>query len=266
MPPKWQDYACYVLSLINQRLVFEKLKPDAFVPLMSQLLIRVLPSRDYKKILDGLIFRNVMECDNRYQAGTKSKGYRLADEYRGQRHTRYPITNLDLAAKLDKLKRNMHEGIVLPVHRNLYRWLQQIDFDYPGDTRDLGRYFQQVDEICNRQFRLTTKYEGRVDTNLTNLKAELRSYLKYQGKELSTIDICNSQPLFLGVLCLNYHINKGCMQTAYQFKVDQSYLTDTVSCKEGEREGEEASIMYRHTFRPPDVGPRTPAYSWLSCQ
>lgn len=243
IPDKWKDYACYILSVINQRLVFEKLPPDEFVPLMSQLLIRVLPSRHYKRILDLLQELNVIECDPRYQVGKKSKSYRLTDEYRGQAHQRYQPTNPELIRKLDNLKADMESGIVLPVHRYLYRWLQCLELDYPGDIKGFGIHWPLADDIINGNFRLCTCQFGRVHTNLTNLKREMRYYLKYQGRELSTIDIANSQPLFLGVLCLNHHQNKGELNTVYQFKAVKPDLTDT-NLKERERE---TSIMYRHS-------------------
>ena len=245
---KWSDYAAYVLSIINQRLVFEKLDPDAFAPLMSVLLKRVLPKRHYKIILDLLMRLDVIECDNRYSPGTKSKGYRLTARYRGEKHRRYLVTHPGLTAKLDQLKREMHDGIILPVHRYLYRWLQEITFEYPGDIRNFGRYFQQVDEIINKNFRFSTAYEGRVDTNLTNLKSELRTYLTFRGKELSTIDISNSQPLFLGVLCLNRLINNGFMQTAFKFKASKLHFANTNL--KAEEEGH--SIMWEHTLGVPN--------------
>lgn len=43
---------------------------------------------------------------------------------------------------------------------------------------------------------------NRIDTNLTNLRSELRQFIKYPSK-LVQIDICNSQPFFLSCILKN---------------------------------------------------------------
>ena len=45
---------------------------------------------------------------------------------------------------------------------------------------------------------------GRVHTNVSNLKKELRKCLMVNKKSLNSADIVNSQPLFLAKICTNY--------------------------------------------------------------
>lgn len=218
----WADYAAYVLSTINRRIVFEKLDPDGYVPLMSAILKRVLPKRDYRKILQLLIDQDVIECDRSYQVGTKSKGYRLTPQYRGQVHRRHLVTDKNLDAKMRKLREDMEAGIILPVHRHLWRHLQQIELSEP--LPDFGMFNRQVHELIDKDFRFRVCQYGRVHTNLTNMRKDIRQYLNYQGHELSNLDISNSQPLFLGVVVLNRYINDKYLQTATSFTTEEAYF------------------------------------------
>lgn len=218
----WADYAAYVLSAVNRRIVFEQLDPDGYVPLMSAILKRVLPWRDYRKILQMLIDQDVIECDRSYQVGTKSKGYRLTVQYRGLAHRRHLVRDKNLDAKMRKLREDMDAGIVLPVHRHLWRYLQQIDLSEP--LPDFGIFDRQVQELIDKDFRFRVCQYGRVHTNLTNMRKDIRQYLNYQGQELSNLDISNSQPLFLGVVVLNHYINNKYLQTATSFTSEEVYF------------------------------------------
>jgi len=51
--------------------------------------------------------------------------------------------------------------------------------------------------------------QSRVHTNLTNLKADFRKFLRYEGKVLVELDIRNSQPLIASILIKDYWIQKG---------------------------------------------------------
>ena len=60
-----------------------------------------------------------------------------------------------------------------------------------------------IDRIDNKDFSFkqdSTAY--RLHTNLTNIKSELRNYVKYKGQQIVSVDVCNSQPFktstFLG--------------------------------------------------------------------
>ena len=66
---------------------------------------------------------------------------------------------------------------------------------------DLNQLVCQIDAI---HFHSPVWYHqddyGRVHTNLTNLKSDLRQFLCLDGSPLVNLDIANSQPMFLGLL------------------------------------------------------------------
>lgn len=223
------DSLAYILSLINQRLVFERLDPEQPVPLMSKLLERVLGSRHYAAILRLAEQLQIIEREHSYEVGKRSKGCRLTDKYRHQPHKRYHITDTNLLSRLEHLKDDMHAGAILPVHKHLTRFLEQVDFDCPNLSL-LGQYDSQALAIQDGNWWVNAcdSFGWRFHSNLTNLKRELRPYLRYQGESLCNIDIANSQPLFLAALLLNYYGNDNntCLTSAYDTPSAQLDMID----------------------------------------
>lgn len=68
----------------------------------------------------------------------------------------------------------------------------------PLSSYEQNEFYFQVDESGYR-----------VHTNLTNLKKNIRKYVKYAGKNLVSFDIKNSQPFFLNVLWNSDFWNKS---------------------------------------------------------
>jgi hypothetical protein len=65
-----------------------------------------------------------------------------------------------------------------------------------------------IDMIRNQDLKLEVDKYQRVHTNVTNLKRSLRKYLTLGKVKLVELDICNSQPLMLAVLLLDYYNNR----------------------------------------------------------
>ncbi len=61
-------------------------------------------------------------------------------------------------------------------------------------------------------FMITDKAAGRVHTNITNLKSEIRQFLRVGGKKLFNIDIRNSQPFLFNIL-IKYYFSIGQKRT-----------------------------------------------------
>jgi len=102
-------------------------------------------------------------------------------------------------------------GDVKPIHRWLESNLHQVTVEPPPDEvladiakEDIGKieaYLAQIEDIREANWTFTVdEFSGRVHTNLTYLKSELREYLRVNGKPLCQIDIKCSQPLFIGLL------------------------------------------------------------------
>jgi len=67
---------------------------------------------------------------------------------------------------------------------------------------------------------------GRVHTNVTNLQSSLRRFLRVDNNKLVNLDIRNAQPLFLGILALNYHLSASCLTPFNEFSVGNRDIAD----------------------------------------
>ena len=56
-----------------------------------------------------------------------------------------------------------------------------------------------VEQIRSRDFRISVDPYGRLHTNLTNLKREIRKHLRVDGQTLVNVDIGEAQPLLIGM-------------------------------------------------------------------
>jgi hypothetical protein len=70
-------------------------------------------------------------------------------------------------------------------------------------------------------------FAGRIHTNLTQLKRELRTYLRVEGQPRVEIDIKNSQPLFIGLaardggVVMDERYLELCQDDLYQYLADK---------------------------------------------
>jgi hypothetical protein len=75
----------YFLHCITEKRVFNKsIKAEDFVPLNAQLLRTVLGKRYADEVRANLLAWGVIETDNQYIAGKKSKGFRITAAYSGK--------------------------------------------------------------------------------------------------------------------------------------------------------------------------------------
>lgn len=109
---------------------------------------------------------------------------------------------------LDFLKSFMNNKLSID-STNATKWLENLmateETNYAGEQ--MFKYNQRkliVDKIKSGEFYFTVDdTTGRLHTNLTSLKKELRNFLTYDGKSLSSLDLKNSQPL-LSITLLDY--------------------------------------------------------------
>lgn len=199
VPPKWHDYAAWVVGGLYLRRHTEKYAdPDDFRRTSSTILKQVLPKRDYAAILALLIDGGVVERNDSYRVGTRGrpgrcKGYRLTAKYRENHFRRVRLPHHELRWKVARIRAREDALIATDVHHHLRQSLSRLELtaDAP-DALPLAR-------IRDRGFWLTVCAYGRVHTNLTNLGEDLRQYLRVGGRPLWGVDIVNSQPLLLGL-------------------------------------------------------------------
>lgn len=86
-----------------------------------------------------------------------------------------------------------------PVHLALRDWhdLVEVGADAPRGAHPL------LDRMLDGERRFTVCGQGRVHTNVANLPAQYRQYIRLNGRELESVDISTSQPLLLALLLRN---------------------------------------------------------------
>ena len=221
-PFKKQKLA-YILSILNKLRISNKdLLFDSYTPLNAQLLQKYV--NNYKDYLNYLIRDlKIVETDNQYITGKKSIGYRFIDTYQTMVKP-YKVTDWAMRKKM-KIEENK---ALMTVRKLTYltKWFNdglEIDFSkcytflkeefniktrYP-ELRDfninkqsykipinqLNRSVIAISKIDNKVFSLKRDDNVyRFHNNLTNLNSELRNAITYNGEQLVSIDIANSQP------------------------------------------------------------------------
>ena len=199
---------------------------NGYVPINSSVLRNYF--KDYFSYLDYLLRTGVLITDGIAFKGEKSYGYKFSPEYENQPMVKYTY----LAA------RNVHPEPVLEERFNrhtgkfehnplldypyLSYWYKQMklginpaaeDFAwhrrataYRGNS-DKDPQAQYQSALCNIIALENKEYKAQIDSNvhrlhsaITNMQKDYRNFLKYDGQELTAIDISNSQPFLLCIL------------------------------------------------------------------
>lgn len=219
----------HILSLINHLRVSNKdLLFNSFTPLNSTLLQKTVSN--YKEYLDYLLnVLKIIETDNRYKKGEKSKGYRFIEKYQtmvkpykvsGWVLKKNLIINKNKALlttkKLNYLTKYFNSNLKINFSK-CYEYLKEEysikllnpelrDYDFAKEKykipiNQFNRSLIAVSNIDNGCFYLKRDSNvNRFHSNLTNLNSVLRNAVSYQGKNLISIDITNSQPYLSTIL------------------------------------------------------------------
>lgn len=243
------DHLLYLLNLVSEIAALDKrleLKSD-FVPIRAATVQRII--KNYIQYFRYLVSAGVLESDGHYLPGQKCKGYRFTRKYKGR------LCTVELADK-KLLKKLKPISVPLSTQRkygHLLKWFgpgltirYELALDYlsedlerktkyyglrdwdRGRTRlknPVAQYNHSrvaVEKVHAAAFRISFDNKGgRLHSILSNLKSSLRNCLLYNGLEMVSIDICNSQPyLILLLLDINFwqqdpsynrlHINQLC--------------------------------------------------------
>ena len=199
---------------------------NGYVPINSSVLRNYF--KDYFSYLDYLLRTGVLITDGIAFKGEKSYGYKFSPEYENQPMIRY----IYLAARdvrpepVLEERFNRHTGKFehnpLLDYPYLSYWYKQMklginpaaeDFAwhrraiaYRGSSnKDPQAQYQSA--LCNIIALENKEYKAQIDSNvhrlhsaITNMQKDYRNFLKYDGQELTAIDISNSQPFLLCIL------------------------------------------------------------------
>jgi len=222
LPPslsKFSDDARYFVHKLYTGRVFNRRNKKKFQQLKAAYLRKVISERKYTAIRQALIDSQTILTDHHWIRGKKAIGYMLGPQFNENKHHRVEIINKRLIRKIKIHSGRFIKNIELDVHKHLFNYLKQIKIDYENAFLKIEEDFH-IHELAIAMIRdkawffHVDKY-GRVHTNITSLKTELRSFLMLNNKKLINIDIQNSQPFFLGVLLLDFYVNKRSISPSY---------------------------------------------------
>lgn len=217
-------YFYYVFDyLIKTQRVFKKEQENTFINIKN---VRSQIVANIDKYLNYLKNGEFIISDETYIVGTKSKGYKINDKYcldefeqieLNPNHKLFKKTikkqNLN-KSHYNRLEPFLYEMLKLfkSIEINRLQALKWINYESLKDNRLI--YYMMLENFHDKRFRYfkRNKTNNRLDTNLTNLKSELRQFIK---GDYTSIDLKNSQPFFLSILLINLiknnRTNRCCM-------------------------------------------------------
>ncbi len=232
-PPSFKPYKldklCYILHLINAIPLMDKdIQYEDFVPINAKKLQEKI--QNYKKYLDYLEHDlKIIESDNHYVVGEKSKGFRFIEKYR----TSVNFMQVEDFVFRNKLKAQKNRKIESVKHLDfLTKWFNpklKIDYDFVYEFLEEEHSLKIKDKAYWEYDRVRKKYKHptnqlihaqmsaqrlkwqdynlllddnvfRLHTNLTNMPSRVRNAITYDGQKLISLDIKNSQPYLSTIL------------------------------------------------------------------
>lgn len=170
---------------------------------------------NYNFYIKYLIEKQFIYLYKNYSVGLKSKCFRLTEQAKSVNYTSKKINiPKKLNDKILKVNNNVYT-IDTSIKNILIKNLYDIDIDYDGaskwineniDINDLSHTsnMSSITKINNKDLHYSFDTFGRLHTNFTNLKKEIRNnFLSINNNKLTEIDITNSQPFFLYIFMKN---------------------------------------------------------------
>jgi hypothetical protein len=228
------DYLKEVISIIACHVRKDD-KEDP--PLRNEYLRRLVPYPE--RYLSGLIELQVIKRSPYYIPGQISYRYAFTPDYQS-RYISLPLNNTRLIHRIRKAHSEIGENAIKLIrgYTNQVKYLRQLTLaegwqdiveSFKEDTNQYNAILASAIRIVNEDiFYSRDATEGRFHSNITNMKRELRQYLRVNNKPLTNIDIKNSQP-YLSTIILTYpskvaHLTKNIafQMTLQTLKVSQN--------------------------------------------
>jgi hypothetical protein len=202
------DYLKEVISIVACHVR----KDDENPPLRSEYLRRLVPYAE--RYLNGLIELEIIKRSPYYVPGQISYRYTFTPEYQS-RYISLPLTNTKLIRRIRMAYSEIGKDAIRLIRGNTsqVKYLKQLTLadgwqelveSFKEDTNQYNAILASAMRIVNGDiFYSRDATERRFHSNVTNMKRELRQYLRVNGKPLTNIDIKNSQP-YLSTIILTY--------------------------------------------------------------
>ncbi|WP_248722728.1 hypothetical protein [Seonamhaeicola sp. ML3] len=270
-PPDFKyhkDYFVYILSLITsiaskKRGLVEKY--DGYIPINKKILQKRV--RNYRAHIDYLKERRVIYEITHYKVGEKSQCYKFTEEYESK-NVPVQITkrtliksilkvdkncNVKKTAQLDYLKSWFNEDLEVDFKKGVDYLIKEYrnEVDNPESKNPLLSFnckLLPLQKLYRKEYDFYVDKSGeRLHTNITQLKSELRCFLRYKGKRLSSVDISNAQP-YLAIALLDSKIFKSLEMEQFitnpRKENDSNYLKE-LTCLIGETENKPDVLKFK---------------------
>ena len=199
---------------------------EGYVPINSSILRNYF--KDYLSYLDYLLQTGVLITDGIVVPEEKSFGYKFSPEYENKPMRRYvylsardvqpaPVLEDRFNRHTGKVEHNplldypylshWYEQKKLEINPKAeeFAWHRRIDAFRGHSDKDPQAKYQSA--LYNIMALENKEYKAQIDSNvhrlhsaITNMQKDYRNFLKYDNKELTAIDISNSQPFLLTIL------------------------------------------------------------------
>ena len=239
------DYARYLLHRINVGRVHLR-RGNCLVYPKHDYLARFMPRGRFTMIRDALEEAGVIAVRRFCVPGELCYGYRLCPPH-NEAFSHYQPTTKRLINKIKAWRAKEFRDVRLPLHRDLRRFVKAITIDETAALRSVqgspwerSAQVAMIQRIVNGDFFTVVDRFGRFHTNLTNLKATLRPFLRYRDSHLVNLDIANSQPMIFCLLLVNLLSNEEQLDNLIDYSfpetsnpyfvdIDQDYLNSLSS-------------------------------------
>ncbi|MFP4292844.1 MAG: hypothetical protein ACLFQ0_14505 [Cyclobacteriaceae bacterium] len=220
-----KDNILIIHTYIQRR--HEMRKNRDFVYIHHNIFRTILPSKQADAYKKFMLEHNLIETDNHYMVGEKSKGYRIPDHMKG-----YNLVELEGKAAEKRWKKYKKAQMELLqqertrdlVYYTLCSHTERVSFDMAAAMADVEQLYakgviysqEQYDTQMmaaqlfemDRQIRPKDVFGNRMHTAVTSLPKYMRKHLQYQDGKLVEVYIKNSQLYFLAQV-LRGHRVKG---------------------------------------------------------
>jgi hypothetical protein len=217
----------FVHTIHHNRFMYRR-RDDEFIEIKAAYMRPFFtPKDDYKLVVEALKTSGVLECDGQYIEGCKCLGYRLGPALGDAEFISVTISDPNLVRKIVARREQQSQAVTWDVHRHLRQFVERVDFDHKAAADFISRNGYKDQQVAlngfkYREFFFVPCQFGRVHTNITSLKSELRRFLSFQGEKLVNLDIRNSQPLLFSVILTNFLLHEGSLDGLYNWKMDES--------------------------------------------
>ncbi len=213
LSPEKLDKAKTLITLINWfsfLSFYANEDQNQYVELSSKFLKKILASPNPKLTIDLLTWLGVIQVNDSYQSGTRSKSYRLTCTYaRRDLDISQRMSGSILKAIEQHNRENLRSETKLdPVRLKIKETLQRVSFRsdveiYTARFKARPRYHrEQCRKFINEgnSFFTVDEKSGRVFNAITSTPKEMRKYLLIDGKVTAEPDLPSAQPMLAATL------------------------------------------------------------------